>query len=77
MLPLQYLRKEAKHNYSILGNYSVAILKASETYDELALGLQDICEETQDLEVLTIQGNVDTINFFGWRLEIFGHHLWN
>lgn len=56
--------EEGSKAHSILGNYTVAILKASETYDELALGLQDICEEAQDLEVLTIQGNVYTIKFF-------------
>ena len=43
----------------MLGNYTV-VLKASETYDELALGLQDICEEAE----LTIQGDVYTINIF-------------
>ena len=50
--------------YSVFGNYTVAILKATETYDELALGLQDICEEAKDLEVLTIEGNVYKIIFF-------------
>ena len=49
--------EEGSKAYSILGNYTVVILKASESYDELALGLQDICAEAKDLEVLTIQGN--------------------
>lgn len=56
--------EEGNKAYSVLGNYTIAILKASETYDELALGLQDICEEAKDLEVLTIQHNVYTILFF-------------
>ena len=30
----------------------------------MALGLQDICEEAKDLEVLTIEGNVYKIIFF-------------
>ena len=47
-----------------MGNYTIAILKITESYDELALGLQDIYEEAKDLEVLTIEGNVYKILFF-------------
>ena len=43
--------EEGSKAYSILGNYTVAILKVSESYDELALGMQDICEKAKDLEV--------------------------
>ena len=43
---------------SVSGNYTVAILKATETYDEPALGFKDILDEAKDLEVLTIEGNV-------------------
>ena len=56
--------EEGSKAYSVFGNYTIAILKATETYDELALGLQDICEEAKDLEVLTIEGNVYKIIFF-------------
>ena len=56
--------EEGSKAYSVFGNYSVAILKATETYDELALGLQNICEEAKDLEVLTIEGNVYKIILF-------------
>lgn len=56
--------EEGSKAYSVLGNYSVAILKITESYDELALGLQDICEEAKDLEVLTIEGSVYRILFF-------------
>ena len=41
-----------------MGNYTVAILRTSEEYDELALGLEDICNEAKDIEVLTIEGIV-------------------
>ena len=44
-----------------MGNYTVAILKITESYKELALGLQDIYEKAKDLEVLTIE---DKILFF-------------
>ena len=47
-----------------MGNYAVAILKITESYDELALGLQDIYEKAKDLEVLTIEGNIYKILFF-------------
>ena len=46
------------------GNYTVAILKATESYDELTLGLKDILDEAKDLEVLTIEGNVYKILLF-------------
>ena len=36
---------------------TVAILKVSENYNELAAGLQDILQEAKDLEIVT----VDTI----------------
>ena len=49
---------------SVFGNYSVAILKIIENYGELASGLQDICEEAVDLQVVSIQGKVYSITFF-------------
>ena len=36
----------------------------SESYDELAAALEDICAEAKDLEVLTIKGKVYKITFF-------------
>ena len=37
--------------------HTVAILKVSETYDELINGLHDICKEAEDLEEVTIKDN--------------------
>jgi len=49
---------------SVLGNYTVVvIMKVSETYDELINGLQVICKEAKDLEVIIINGKV-YIKFF-------------
>ena len=55
---------EQNKAHSVSGNYTIAILKATETYDELALGLKDILDEAKDLEVLTIEGNVYKILLF-------------
>jgi len=55
---------EGKKAYSVLGNYTIAILKTSEHYEELRLGLADICAEAKDIEVLAIDGNVYNILFF-------------
>ena len=49
---------------SVLGNHSVAILKVSESYDELFNGLQDICQEAQDLEEVTIKGSIYKVQFY-------------
>jgi len=49
---------EGEKAYSVLGNYT---LKTSEHYDELTLGLADICAEAGDIEILTIDGNVYNI----------------
>ena len=49
---------------SVLGNYSLAILKVSEQYEELRAGLADIISEAKDIEVLTIQDQVFTIQFY-------------
>jgi len=49
---------------SVNGNYSVAILKIDESYEDLAKGLEDICSEAKDLEVLTVDGKVYKIQFF-------------
>ena len=38
-----------------MGNHVVAILKVSESYEELLAGLENICEEAKDLNVITIK----------------------
>ena len=56
---------EEKHKAcSAFGNYSLAILKIAEDYKELSSGLQDICEEAADLQIVTIQDKVYNIKFF-------------
>ena len=55
---------EGRKAQSVLGNYSVAILKVEESYNELALGLQDICSEAKDLEVITVKDKVYNIKFY-------------
>jgi len=60
---------EGKKAYSILGNYTIAILKTSEHYGELSLGLADICAEAKDIEVLAIDGNVYNILFLGGDMK--------
>ena len=56
--------EEGSRAQSVLGNHTVAIMKVSETYDELINGLQDICREAEDLEVITIKGRVYKIQFY-------------
>ena len=41
-----------------------AILKIAEDYEKLGSGLQDICEEAADLQIVTIQDKVYNIKFF-------------
>lgn len=55
---------EGKKAQSVFGNYSVAILKIGESYDDLAAGLQDICNEAKELEVVTVQDKVYAIKYF-------------
>ena len=55
---------EGRKAQSAVGNYSVAIMKIEETYDMLAAGLQDICSEARDIEVITIKDKVYNIKFF-------------
>ena len=49
---------------SAYGNHSIAILKVSEKYEELVAGLEDICTEAKDLEVVTVRDKVYKIQFF-------------
>ena len=55
---------EGSRAQSVLGNYSIAILKVSEHYEELQAGLADIISKTKDMEVLTTQDQVYTIQFY-------------
>lgn len=55
---------EGKKARSVFGNYSVAILKITEKYNELAAGLKDICTEAKDLKEITINDKVYKITFF-------------
>ena len=52
---------------SVLGNHVIAILKIAESYEELLAGVQDICEEAKDLEVISIKEKVYKIIIF-WFL---------
>ena len=47
--------------HSATGSHVVAIFKFSESYEELLAGLEDICEEAKDLNVITINGKVYNI----------------
>ena len=49
---------------SAFGNYSLAILKIAEDYKKLSSGLQDICEEAADLQIVIIQDKVYNFKFF-------------
>ena len=55
---------EGEKAQSVLGNYSIAILKITENYTELAAGLEDICKEAQDLKWVTINDKAYKITFF-------------
>ena len=62
---------EGSRAQSVLGNYSIAILKVTEHYKKLQTGLADIISEAKDMEVLTIQDQVYTIQFYlGGDLKI-------
>ena len=54
---------EGRKAQSAVRNYSVAIMQIEETY-MLAAGLQYICSEARDLEVITIEDKVYIIKFF-------------
>ena len=55
---------EGERALLVAGNYSVAIMKTGESYDDLAKGIEDICTEAKDLEVLTTGEKVYRIQFF-------------
>lgn len=56
--------EEGSRAHSAMGNHVLAILKVSEDYEELLAGLQDICEEAKDLDVVTINGKVYNIALY-------------
>lgn len=47
--------EEGQQATSVSGNHSIAILRVSESYDNLAAGLEDIIREAEDLEVITVE----------------------
>ena len=55
---------EGEKVYSVLGNYSLAILKIGEKYEELAAGLQDIIAEAENCEVVNVDDKVYNIEFY-------------
>ena len=55
---------EGENAQSVNGNYSVAIVKIEESYEDLANALQDICREAKDLEMLAVDDRVYKIQFF-------------
>jgi len=56
--------EENKKACSVFGNYTVAILKIPENYEQLASGLQDMVEEARDLQVVKINEQIFKIVFF-------------
>ena len=55
---------EGKKAQSVFGNYSIAILKIGESYEELAAGLEDIIKKVEDLEIIKIGDTVYSIEFY-------------
>ena len=49
---------------SVKGNHSVAILRVSESYDDLLQGLQDIIAEAKDIETITINDVAYQVQLF-------------
>ena len=56
--------EEGAKAQSVAGNHTIAIMKVSESYDELVSGLTDICQEARDLDVITIDQKIYKITFF-------------
>lgn len=56
--------EEGQRARSAFGNHSIAILKVSENYEDLAAGLEDVCVEAENLEVLTVKDKVYKVQFF-------------
>ena len=45
---------EDSQAWSASENHVFAILKITESYDEILAGLQDVCDEAQDIEAISI-----------------------
>jgi hypothetical protein len=56
--------EEGQQATSVVGNHSIAILRVSEKYDDLASALEDIISEAKDLEVVTVEERVYRIQLF-------------
>jgi len=55
---------EGEKAFSVQGNYSIAIMKIGEKYEELAAGLEDIITEAKTCEVISIGDKVFNIEFY-------------
>ena len=74
--------EEGQRACSAFGNHSIAILKVSENYEDLAAGLEDVCVEAENLEVLSRTKHtkssfflVGTWNFWLWFVVWRQQHL--
>ena len=56
--------EEGQQATSVVGNHSIAILRVSEKYEDLASALEDIVSEAKDLEVVTVEERVYKIELF-------------
>ena len=56
--------EEKQKACSVFGNYTVAILKVSENYEELASGLKDFLDEASDLQIVKINKQIFKVVFF-------------
>lgn len=46
------------------GSHTVAILKLTEIYEDLAAGLAGICDEAKDIEMLKVNEKVFKVEFY-------------
>lgn len=56
--------EDGQQSCSAAGNHTIAILKVSENYDELAAGLHDILQEARDLEIVTVEDKVFKLEYY-------------
>ena len=47
---------EGERTNSVVGNYTVAISKVEENYEQLAAGLEDIISEAENFNAILIDG---------------------
>jgi len=55
---------EGERANSVVGNYTVAILKVEENYEQLAAGLEDIISEAESCNAILIDGKQYNIEFY-------------